>query len=76
MDNQVTILVQLMNEGTTVFRPTTAEKVGQGLFKLLPTPGYDPNNEEWEFLPGSIVLGQIQVRDNEEILVAVSKSQI
>jgi hypothetical protein len=24
-------------------------------FKLLPTGNYDPNDEHWEFVPGSIV---------------------
>jgi antitoxin component of MazEF toxin-antitoxin module len=72
MNDQVTILVQLINEGTIVFRPTTAKQLEEGLFRLLSTSDYDPKNEEWEFLPNSIVTGQLQTRDGQEVLVAVS----
>jgi hypothetical protein len=49
------IYVRLLNEGTEVSRPTEAVAVGAGLFKILATPDYDPEDEKWEFPPGSIV---------------------
>jgi hypothetical protein len=67
----LTIYVQLLNEGTTCWRPTEALNLGNGLFKLLPTPGYDPTDEEWEFLPGSVVRCEIQQLSGGEALVAV-----
>jgi hypothetical protein len=47
--------VRLLNEGTEVFRPTRALKLGGGLFKLVATPDYDPGDEMWEILPGTTV---------------------
>ena len=49
------IYVQLLGEGTFSARPTQGFPLGGGLFKLLATPDYDPNDETWEFLPGSTV---------------------
>lgn len=55
--NQKTIevYVVLLEEGTDTIRGTQAIDLGNGLFKLLPTPWYDPEDEIWEFLPGSVV---------------------
>jgi hypothetical protein len=47
--------VRLLNDGTEVFRPTRALKLGGGLFKLVAPPGYDPADERWEHLPGATV---------------------
>lgn len=71
---QTTIYVQLLNEGTTVYRPTQGEEVAEGLYRILPTEGYDPDDETWEFIPGTIVRCAVKVlRDREphERLVAV-----
>ena len=51
----VEIHVRLLDEGTDCSRPTHGVVLGNGLFKLLPTDNYDPNDEHWEFIPGSIV---------------------
>ena len=51
----VEIHVRLLDEGTDCSRPTQGVVLGNGLFKLLPTANYDPNDEHWEFVPGSIV---------------------
>ena len=67
------IYVALLDEGTDVWRPTEATALGQGLYKLLPTPNYDPEDEIWEFLPGSIVRVKPKMfRDGEE-LVAIER---
>jgi hypothetical protein len=50
-----TIYVRLLHEGTEASRPTQAVEIGNGLFKILATPDYDPDDEDWEFLPGSVV---------------------
>lgn len=54
-EKHVTIFVQLLEEGTFCTRPTKAISLGKGLFRLLPAPNYDPEDEIWEFLPGSVV---------------------
>ncbi|MHB1457635.1 MAG: hypothetical protein ACYC0V_12045 [Armatimonadota bacterium] len=50
-----TIYIQLLDEGTPTWRPTTGEKKREGVYRVLPTDNYDPEDETWEFLPGTIV---------------------
>ena len=66
-----TIYIRLLDEGSVAFRPTPAEPVKGGLFKVLPTSDYNPNDEKWEFLPGSIVKGEEQNLSGGRVLVAV-----
>ena len=54
----VEIYVRLLDEGTPCSRPTQALVLGNGLFRLLPTKDYDPEDEHWELLPGAIVRGK------------------
>lgn len=65
------IYVRLLGEGTPVFRPTHGVLLGEGRYKLLPTDDYDPEDETWEFLPGSVVFGKMQRLDGEVVIVAV-----
>lgn len=65
-----TIYIRLLDEGTEVFRPTSAEPVG-ALFKVLPTSNYDPQDEKWEFVPGSVVKCEKRKLQGDEVLVAV-----
>lgn len=51
----VEIYVSLLEEGTPTARATQAVPLGNGTYRLLPTPNYDPEDEIWEFLPGSVV---------------------
>jgi len=67
-----TVYVRLLDEGTSTSRPTQAEQVGTDSFRLLATPNYDPENEHWEFLPGSIVRCETRERDGERYLLAVA----
>jgi hypothetical protein len=55
MEKLVKIYVQLLDEGTPTTRPTEAMELGAGLFKVLPVSNYDPEDEKWEFPPGSVV---------------------
>ncbi len=54
-NSEHTVYVKLLNEGTHVVRPTKAASLGNGKYKILPTPDYDPEDENWEFKPGSVV---------------------
>jgi hypothetical protein len=49
----VTVYVKLLDEATDVWRPVPAEALGQRRYRLLPTDKYDPEDETWEFLPGT-----------------------
>jgi hypothetical protein len=64
------IYIPLLNEGTSVVRPTQAVKLGENLYRVLPTQSYDPNDEEWEFPPGSVVECVLKTRSGREVLVA------
>jgi len=66
-----TIYIRLLEEGTEVFRPTSAEPLEGGLLKVLSTPDYDPEDERWEFVPGTVVKGEKRELDGEEVLIAV-----
>ncbi|MGB4101342.1 MAG: hypothetical protein WBK91_05500 [Alphaproteobacteria bacterium] len=67
----VVVHVQLLEEGTATARPTQAVPLENGLYKLLPTPDYDPEDEVWEFPPGAVVRCQWKkTADAENILLA------
>lgn len=54
-EKKIKVWVTLLDEGTDTIRQTEALEMGDGLYKLLPTPWYDSEDETWEFLPESIV---------------------
>lgn len=49
------IYIRLLNEGTLVYRPVLAVQVRPLIFKVPGDNIFDPENEEWEFLPGTLV---------------------
>lgn len=66
-----TLHVRLLNEEAAVWRPAPVAPLEGGLFKILPPDHYDPEDEEWEFPPGSIVACKETITDDGyEILVA------
>jgi hypothetical protein len=69
---RVKIYVRLLNEGTEVSRPTQALDLGSDLFEILPTEGYDPEDETWEFPPGSVVRAELIEDATGTYLLAVS----
>ncbi|MEZ4287767.1 MAG: hypothetical protein R3A47_06400 [Polyangiales bacterium] len=70
-DIELRVFVQLLNEGTVVFRPTWARPLAPSVVELLTPEDYDQDDEEWEFKPGSIVKIETRFVDGEEIYVAV-----
>ncbi len=64
------IYLPLLNEGTPVIRPTEAIKLAESVYQILPTRDHDPDDEEWEFPPGSIVECVLETRNGQEIVVA------
>ena len=67
---RVTIYVPLLGEGVPVLRPTEAIMRRDGVYEVLATPDYDPEDEVWEFPPGTLVCCQWEERGGEKILVA------
>ena len=70
-NSRVTIYVRLFDEGTDVYRPTTALVLGNGLFRIEATPGYSPKTEKWEFVPGSDVRAAIRRSESGDYSIAV-----
>jgi len=68
----VEIYVNLLEEGTPCSRPTQALVLENGLFKLLPTENYDPDDECWEFPPGSVVRALEVCDDGKPHLLAIA----
>jgi hypothetical protein len=72
------IYIKLLDEGVDVWRPTQGEMVSVLIFKVLPTKNYDPENEHWEFPPGTIVRCEKKVIYGDyhvanDVFVAVEK---
>ncbi len=49
---QLTILVQLLDEGTKYWRPAVAERLFEDTCRIV---GHVPDGETWQFQPGEIV---------------------
>jgi hypothetical protein len=71
MSNRETVFVFLEDEGTNVWRPTQAQRLADGTYRLLPPADYDPDDEKWEFPPGSIVRCERRKLSGRQKLVAV-----
>jgi hypothetical protein len=72
-ESTLEIHVRLLDEGTDCSRPTRGISLGQGLFKLLATENYNPEDEHWEFVPGSVVRVKEVLDENGVYLLAVDR---
>lgn len=69
------VYVRLIGEGTTTFRPAKAEPIGPGTVRLLEPHDFDPDDEDWEFKPGSLVHVEQRALQGVEVWVAVSAAE-
>jgi hypothetical protein len=69
-----TVFVRLVDEGTQVYRPSPATHISGPVFRLGMPDGYDPDDEQWEFPPGSTVRCEKRTLDGSEVMVAVALS--
>lgn len=67
------IYIQLLNEGSVVYRPVSAYEIQESIYKIDGSECYDPEDEEWEFLPGTYVLVKEQILEGENVLVAIKQ---
>ena len=68
------IYVELLGEGTKVYRPVPASKISDNLYKIGGSEIYDPDDEEWEFLPGSVVKVEEKTFEGKIELVAIEEN--
>jgi len=64
------VYVELLNEGIPCIRPVPVEFPGENLFRLLQTADYDPEDEHWQFPPGSLVRCRLEAWERGHFLVA------
>jgi hypothetical protein len=69
------VFVRLRGEGTRVYRPVKAAPVGPDLVRLLEPTDYDPEDEDWEFKPGSVVRIERKTLEGTSSYVAVSSME-
>lgn len=65
------IYVQLLNEGTPVYRPVPATCISEKIFILHGEDIYSPEIEDWEFTPGTKVLTEERNLSSGAVLVAI-----
>jgi hypothetical protein len=67
------IYIQLLEEGTKVYRPVPGVKIESNIYKVQGFEMYGLENEVWKFPPGTYVLVEEQDFGGEKILVAVKE---
>jgi len=68
-----TVYIQLLGEGTIVYRPVPAIKINENIHLLKGEEIFDPDDEEWGFLPGTKVRVEQKELGGEKVLVAIGK---
>lgn len=71
-----TIYIRLLEEAVTCIRPTQAEALENGTYRVLPTPEYDPTDEVWEFVPGSKVHCELFDDPKGAYLLAIAEAGV
>lgn len=71
MENE--IYIQLLGEGTKVYRPVSASKIDANVYRVEGSEVYDPDDEEWEFKPGTIVIVEPKKLEEKLVLVAIKE---
>lgn len=70
------LYLQLLEEGTKVYRPVPASQIENNLYEVGGFEIYDPEDEVWEFTPGTYVLVKEQNIDGENVLVAIQAQSL
>jgi hypothetical protein len=68
----IQVYVELLDEGSVAWRPTQAQEIGDGIYKLIPTSNYNPDDEYWAFLPGdSVRLKEANSPDGTKVMLVI-----
>ena len=70
MSTRVTIYMPMLDEGTVVYRPVSAETTAGLIFRILPPENGKPAGEKWQFAPGTFVKCERQILNGGAALVA------
>ena len=69
MNQDVEILVRLLDEGVSVWRPVRARQLHGSVYKIIEQP-YDSKTETWQFVHGDVVECEMMDFDDKRSLVA------
>jgi hypothetical protein len=69
------IYVPLLDEGVDVLRPAPAWKIADHTYIILRPSDYDPDDEKWQFPPGSTVVVEPRKTSTGNVLVATRSTQ-
>jgi hypothetical protein len=69
-----TIYVELLDEGTKVWRPVKAERAAEGVYRIV-SEDPDPELEHWQFPSGALVRCEWRKLSRANCLVAVSLAE-
>jgi hypothetical protein len=69
-----TVSVRLLEEGTEVFRPVPAVLLTDSRYVLGGQEIFQPDDEKWEFPPGTTVITESRVLSGDIVLIAVAKA--
>lgn len=68
-----TVFVRLLDEGTDVWRPVDARRLGETTYQI--TDQAVPDHETWSFQPGDIVVAERRQGDaDDQPLMAVAQA--
>lgn len=67
-----TVYVRLLGEGVLVYRPVQASQITSNIYVLGGVDIFDPEDEEWEFLPNTRVIVEARAVEGETVLVATA----
>jgi hypothetical protein len=68
------IYVALLEEGADIWRPVPALKIDRNTYVVLQPDDYSPDDEKWEFAPGSVVIVEQRTISDGTILAAVRRT--
>ncbi|MFC5344948.1 hypothetical protein ACETK8_02960 [Brevundimonas staleyi] len=70
---RATVFVRLLDEGTDVWRPVDARRLGEATYQIADQTV--PEDETWSFQPGDIVVAERRQDDAEDQpLIAVAQA--
>ncbi len=69
------IYIEVLEEGTKVFRPVPASKIKDNIYKVEGNDIYETHNETWAFIPGTSVVVEEQTLNGERVLMAIKQQE-
>lgn len=69
------IYVRLLNEGVDAWAPAPARSIVPGVYEIIKPDDYNPDAEEWEFVPGTVVECEERVVGERRIIAAVRRAR-